>query len=76
MELRDYLHVKRMSVTDFAAKCDAHRNYMSQIMNYRMIPSPKLCRIIEIASEGEVKKTDIIEAYEMHNKKEQVENER
>ena len=60
MELRDYLHKKRISVKDFAAMCGYSRVSISSITNERRSPSVKLVRIIENLTEGEVNRYDLL----------------
>jgi transcriptional regulator with XRE-family HTH domain len=54
MNLRDYLYLKRMSVTEFSKLVDHSRNYISMIINGKHIPSKKLAKNIERITEGQV----------------------
>lgn len=60
MNLREYLFLKRMSVTEFSKLVDHSRNYISQIVNGKHIPSKKLARAIEKATNGEVTAEELI----------------
>ena len=60
MNLREYLFLKRMSVTEFSKMVDHSRNYISQIINGKHVPSKKLARAIERATDGEVKADELM----------------
>ena len=55
MNLREYLFINRLTVTEFSKKVDCNRPYMSGIIHGRIKPSKRLARDIEEATNGEVK---------------------
>jgi len=59
-KLKEYLFYKEMSVTKFADKIGASRNYISQITLGKIKPSKFLARDIERMTDGEVKAEDLI----------------
>jgi len=60
MELRDYLHFNRMSITAFAEIVDVSSDYMRSINKGRLVPSRKLIKVIERATQGKVTAADLI----------------
>ena len=67
MNLREYLFLKRMNITEFSILVDCSRNYISQIVNGRYIPSKKLARAIERVTNGEVKAIDVVAIHEEYD---------
>lgn len=59
MNLRDYLHFKRITAADFAKKIGVSANYIRMIANGRKIPGLFLSKAIEEGTNGEVKKEEI-----------------
>lgn len=59
MQLREWLFIHRMTVTDFAKKIETSRNYMEMIKNKRKIPSLHLSKAIEAETKGEVTVKDL-----------------
>ena len=59
MELRDYLHKHRIKSIDFAGELNMSVGYVRSIKNKRFIPSPKLAKLIEIVTGGEVTIQDL-----------------
>lgn len=60
MNLRDYLSMHRIAVTDFSELVDYSRTHISAIVNGKLKPSPKLARRIEKETKGEVKAEDLL----------------
>lgn len=54
MELRDYLHFKRLFIKDFAKSIGASPTYISQISNGYIRPGKNMALAIEKATNGEV----------------------
>lgn len=54
MNLRDYLHFNRITVTEFAKTVDYSRGHLASIVNGKLKPSKKLARQIEKATNGQV----------------------
>jgi DNA-binding transcriptional regulator YdaS (Cro superfamily) len=54
MELREWLFINRLTVTEFAKRIQTSRNYMEMIKNKRKIPSLHLSKAIESETEGQV----------------------
>lgn len=52
MTLRDYLYHNRITCTDFGRKVECSRNYITLIKNKKFIPSLRLARDIEAATDG------------------------
>lgn len=61
MNLREYLFLKRMSVTEFSELVDHSRNYISQIVNGKYKPSKRLARAIEKMTNGEVTAQELMQ---------------
>lgn len=55
MELRDYLHVNRLTVKEMADRLRYTRTHLSMIVNGKAFPSPRLAEDIEKFTEGKVK---------------------
>lgn len=60
MELKKYLFLKRINITEFSEKIEISRSYLSAIANGKLIPSRKIARQIERATEGEVTAKEIL----------------
>jgi len=58
MELRDYLHVNRMTGVNFAKKINYHPIYVRECSNGRFFPGTKFIKIVEKATDGLVKLED------------------
>lgn len=58
MILRKYLVDNRITITEFARLVGVSRAYMSQVTIGNLKPSKRLCRLIEIESNGHVKYED------------------
>ena len=54
MNLRDYLHVKRITQTEFAKQLNVTRNFVSLITNGKRFPSSGMKKLIEIVTQGQV----------------------
>jgi transcriptional regulator with XRE-family HTH domain len=54
MELRDYLHFKRITTTEFAKIVGTRKQYISRISNGYRKPGEALARKISEATNGEV----------------------
>lgn len=67
MILRKYLTDKRITITDLAHRVGVSRGYLSQITIGNMKPSKRLCRLIEIETEGLVKYEDFEGSQEYFN---------
>lgn len=52
--LKEYLILKKMSLTDFAKLVDFSRTYLTAVLGGRLKPGPKLLRAIERVTENEV----------------------
>ncbi len=68
MELRDWLHKKRMKIKEFASICEIGRVHMQNINGGKRIPGPKLVRKIEEATSGEVTRYDLLKDYQEKNR--------
>ncbi len=60
MNLREYLFIKRMTVTEISKMLECNRPYMSAIVNGRLKPSKRLAKDIERVTNGEVKAEEIL----------------
>lgn len=60
MNLREYLFHNRLSVKKFSEILDSSRNYISQVVNERVVPSKKLARNIEKATNGQVTSKELL----------------
>lgn len=54
MDLRDYLHVNRLTLREFADKLGITPNYLGAIKRGEEIPSKQLAKLINLITEGEV----------------------
>ena len=63
MELRDYLHIKRLRVNEFAKMVDFDRNYISRVKLGHIKPGDKFIRAVERATNGEVTAADLLRVY-------------
>lgn len=63
MELRDYLHFKRITLKDFASMCGFSRGHFHRILNAGGRPGPKLVRKIEEVTKGEVTRYDLLKEF-------------
>ncbi len=54
MDLREYLFRKKMTVAEFGRQINFSRIHLSKIIHGERRPSPKLAKIIEQATNGEV----------------------
>lgn len=61
MQLRDYLHTQRVSVTDLAKHLGLSRTYLSEIKNKKVKPSRNLCKIISMETSGKVTLDELLE---------------
>lgn len=68
MNLRDYLHFKKITVRAFAQMTDMAPIYISQIKNGKNIPSAKLARRIEAITNGEVEASQFEEERQKRKK--------
>jgi len=62
--LKEYLFYKEISITDFAKKLGASRNYISQISLGKAKPSKFLAKAIEIETNGEVTEAELLKEVE------------
>lgn len=69
MELRDWLHKKRIKIKEFASICDVCRVHMQNINGGKKKPSNKLVRKIEEATNGQVTRYDLLK-----NDKDRIDN--
>ena len=60
MELRDYLHYKRINLKDFASMCGYSRVHMHLVKINQVKPGAKMVRKIEDATNGEVTRYDLL----------------
>lgn len=54
MQLRDYLHIKRIKIAQFAREVGASRSYITNICNGKIKPGWRLARDIEALTNGSV----------------------
>ena len=54
MDLREYLFHKKLQVKEFGTLVDCSRSYMSRVVHKKIIPSKRLAKSIERATDGEV----------------------
>jgi hypothetical protein len=59
MNLRDYLHFKRLSAVEFSKKVGVSANYIRMLANGQAKAGVSLAKIIEIETNGEVKPNEI-----------------
>jgi transcriptional regulator with XRE-family HTH domain len=60
MELREYLFRKRMTLTSFCETINYDITYISKIMNGARKPGKHLAKMIELATNGEVKAEELL----------------
>lgn len=60
MNLKDYLYIKRLSITEFSKQTGYSRNHISGIINGRLKPTKKLAQYIQLLTDGEVKAEDLM----------------
>lgn len=63
MELRVYLAKQRVTIKDFCEKIGYSRNQISGIINERYRPSARLAKLIEEATNGEVKADELLKQH-------------
>lgn len=61
MRLKNYLFANQMPINHMAKKVGVHPGYLSKILNERLIPSMKLCKKIEEATEGKVTTLELLQ---------------
>jgi|GEM_PF-2483842 len=54
MQLKDYLHIKNITLTSFAQRLEISRQHLDKIVNRGLHPSKLLARYIEQITEGHV----------------------
>lgn len=64
MNLKEYLFLKRMTVTEFSEMMGYNRNHISGIVNGRIIPSRGLAKSIERITNGEVTAEELLKGKE------------
>lgn len=60
MQLKLYLVKQRISIKEFSEMIGYSRNQISGIANEKLKPSPRLAKVIERATNGEVKAEDLL----------------
>ena len=60
MQLRDYLHIKRIKIAQFARDLHATRSYITNICNGKLRPGPRLAKDIERLTEGLVTADELL----------------
>ena len=73
MNLRDYLHFKKITVSDFARQVGYDRSYLGDVVNSKKIPGKKLAKLINLKSNGEVKIEELIPNVNKKKKKKVIE---
>lgn len=68
MDLRVYLATVDMSVKDFSEKIDCNRCYLSRVIRHHVIPSKRLAKDIEFATEGKVTVNELLKIIEKTEK--------
>lgn len=63
MELRDYLHINRLSINEFSIMINYTRNYVSSVKHGKLIPSRKFIKAVEEATKGHVTEKDIVQPF-------------
>lgn len=61
MELRDYLHKKRISITEFARQINVSRTHLGRIVNNKLKPGKRLAKDIERLTDGCVTTCELLE---------------
>ncbi len=64
MELRDYLHKKRIKLKDFAALCGYHRSHIHSINIGSIKAGKRLVQKIEEITKGQVTRYDLLKNHE------------
>lgn len=64
MNLRDYLHFERISVTEMAKQLQISRSYLNRIVLEQMRPSKQLAKHIELLTNGKVKAKELLKEKE------------
>lgn len=60
MQLRDYLHIKRIKIAQFARELGASRSYINNICNGKIKPGHRLAKDIEKLTEGNVTAEELL----------------
>lgn len=60
MKLKLYLAENRMTIKEFCEKIGYSRNQISGIVNEKLKPSIRLAKVIEEATNGEVKAEELL----------------
>ncbi len=60
MNIKDYLYIKNMSITEFSDLIGYSRNHISGVINGRMKPTKKMAKYIEKMTDGEVKAEELM----------------
>lgn len=60
MKLRDYLHFNRIKKQDMASQIGVSREYFSNIVNEKNIPSVKLAQKIQQVTGGQVSAMELL----------------
>jgi DNA-binding XRE family transcriptional regulator len=64
MKLKNYLFINEITITAFAKTVGVHKTYMSQISSGKIVPSMKIARKIEDATDGNVTMLEILKLCE------------
>lgn len=64
MKLRDYLHFERIQSKKFANQLEYSPVHIRNVINEKLIPSLRLAKLIEKATNGKVSIADLIPGYE------------
>lgn len=64
MNLKEYLFLNRMTVTQFSEMMGYHRNHISGIISGRVTPSRGLAKSIERITNGEVTSQELLKRKE------------
>lgn len=64
MELRDYLHFRRLTVKEFADTCGLSRGYMSLLVGGHRPAGVRAMQAIEEATNGQVNRYDLLKDYQ------------
>ena len=63
MDLRDYLHYKRISIKEFAKMINYSQHTVQLVVTEKQKPGRKLVRTIEDATKGDVTRYDLLKKY-------------
>lgn len=63
MNLREYLFINRLSVTEFSEKLEYSRTHLSAIIHGKLKPSKRLAKAIEKATNGDVTIQEVLSEY-------------